>query len=60
MALWNISNVSPSLSKILSNTYQEDIQLFIDWELCFLREGTTQGDPYAMTMYAIAISSKCL
>ncbi len=56
MALWNINNFCPTLSAVLTNTYREDIQLFIDGETLFSQEGTTQGDPLVVAMYAVAIS----
>ena len=55
-ALRNVQQLCPSLSKVLINTYREDIKLFIDGEVLLSREGTTQGDPLAMAMYAIAIT----
>ena len=54
--LRNIHQLCPSLSTILTNTYREDIDLFIDGESILSQEGTTQGDPLAMAMYAIAIT----
>ena len=51
----NIHKLCPALSKALINTYQEDVQFFIDGEVLLSQEGTTQGDPLAMTMYAVAI-----
>ena len=54
-ALRNIQQLCPALSKVLTNTYREDIPLFIDGEVLLSQEGTTQGDPLAMAMYAIAI-----
>ena len=36
------------------NTYRADAQLFVDGKVIFSREGTTQCDPLAMAMYAIA------
>ena len=39
---------------MLINTYRVPTELFIDGEVIFSREGTTQGDPLAMPMYAIA------
>ena len=54
-ALRNIRHLCPSLSKVLTNTYREDIQMFIDGETMLSQEGTTQGDPLAMAMYAISI-----
>ena len=55
-ALHNIYHLCPSLSKVLINTYREDIQLFIDGDTLLSQEGTTQGDPLAMAMYAIAVT----
>ena len=56
VALRNIQQLCPPLSKILTNTYRDDIDLFIDGETIYSQEGTTQGDPLAMAMYAIAIT----
>ena len=56
VALRNIRHLCPPLSKVLSNTYREDICLFIDGETISSQEGTTQGDPLAMAMYAIAVN----
>ena len=54
-ALLNIHSLCPSLAPILTNCYRLDIPLFIDGDVIFSSEGTTQGDPLAMSMYAIAI-----
>ena len=54
-ALRNIQYLCPPLSTVLINTYREDVQLFIDGETMISEEGTTQGDPLAMAMYAIGI-----
>ena len=54
VALLNIQKRCPSLAKVLINTYRHDPQLFIGDETLLSREGTTQGDPLAMAMYAIA------
>ena len=54
-ALRNIQHLCPSLSTILINTYREDVHLYIDGETMLSQEGTTQGDPLAMAMYAIGI-----
>ena len=54
-ALRNIQHLYPSLSTILINTYREDVNLYIDGETMLSEEGTTQGDPLAMAMYAIGI-----
>ena len=55
-ALHNIQVICPAISTILSNTYQAPIKLFIvgGGEIDS-SEGTTQGDPLAMAMYALAI-----
>ena len=54
VALLNIHQLCPSLATILTNTYRENTSLFIDGETLFSQEGTTQGDPLAMAMYAVA------
>ena len=36
------------------NTYRSNAQLSVDRETILLEEGTTQGDPLTMAMYAIA------
>jgi len=56
-ALHNINILCPSFSTILRNTYGLPIRLFITGEGELLStEGTTQGDPLAMGMYALAVS----
>ena len=44
----------PAISSILINTYRQPSELFIDGEVIYSQEGTTQGDPLAMPMYAMA------
>jgi len=56
-ALHNISILCPSFSTILHNTYGIPIRLFITGEgELSSTEGTTQGDPLAMAMYALAVT----
>ena len=55
LALINIKILCPSLSTILINCYRLEVPLSIDGEIMFSAEGTTQGDPLAMAMYAIGI-----
>ena len=55
VALLNILRKCPSLAKVLVNTYRHNPQLFVDGEVLLSQEGTTQGDPLAMAMYAIGI-----
>ena len=56
VALLNIKHLCPAQSKVLINTYRQHSQLFIDGESILSQEGTTQGDPLAMAMYAVAIT----
>ena len=53
-ALQNIRHICPPLSTVLINTYRPPTQLFVDGERLLSQEGTTQGDPLAMPMYALA------
>ena len=53
-ALRNILHLCPSLAKVLINTYRIDTNLYINGESILSQEGTTQGDPLAMAMYAIS------
>ena len=55
-ALRNIQHLCPSLATVLINTCRKETPLFIDGETLYSQEGTTQGDPLAMAMYAIAIT----
>ena len=54
LALRNILHLCPSFGRLLINTYRFDCPLFIDHDCIFSREGTTQGDPLAMSMFALA------
>ena len=60
-AIHNIKKICPSVGTILSNTYQSPIQMFIQGGGEILsqegttQEGTTQGDPLGMAMYALAL-----
>ena len=53
-ALHNVRSLCPSLATILINTYRDPTELFVDGNVLYSREGTTQGDPLAMPMYALA------
>ena len=54
-ALHNISILCPALSIILHNTYGAPTHLFVTGQgEISSREGTTQGDSLAMSMYALA------
>ena len=52
-ALRNIRILCPVLARMLTNMYQSHSMHFIDGDHILPHEGTTQGDPLAMAMYAI-------
>ena len=54
VALRNIQILCPAIGPVLINTYRKPSKFFIDGEYLLPQEGTTQGDPLAMAMYAIA------
>ena len=54
-ALINIQHSCPSLATILINTYRQDPEFYIEGEAILSTEGTTQGDPLAMAMFALAM-----
>ena len=54
LALRNTKVVCPAMAPVLINTYWNSSWLFVDGQCMSSREGTTQGDPLAMAMYAIA------
>lgn len=54
-ALLNIRTLCPALAPFLTNIYRDSAQLFVGGETIWSQEGTTQGDPLAMAMFAIAI-----
>ena len=55
-ALHNINIICPSLAITLTNTYRSPVRMFVtgDGEIAST-EGTSQGDPLAMAMYALAM-----
>ena len=54
-ALRSISIICPSFARILIYTYCVNSLLYIDGDYILSREGTTQGDPLAMPMYALGV-----
>ena len=55
VSLHNLHFICPPLAVTLTNVYREASSLFIDGECLLSEEGTTQGDPLAMAMYALSI-----
>jgi len=53
-ALLNVNRLCPALGKVLINTYRSAADLFVGGETIKSQEGTTQGDPLAMAMYAVS------
>ena len=56
-ALHNVPRVCPAMGKVFTNTYSSPSRLFVTGGGEILsREGTCQGDPLAMAIYAVAIT----
>ena len=45
----------PPLATILTNAYRSASFLFIDGTSLLSQEGTTQGDPLSMPIYAVSV-----
>lgn len=54
VALLNIRYICPSISVILINCYRLKSCLYVGGSVLHSEEGTTQGDPLAMAMFALA------
>ena len=54
--LRNVQVLCPCLAPALTNIYQMNAELFVADETIFSQEGTTQGDPLAMAMYALGVT----
>ena len=54
VVLHNTRCVCPALATILINTYRSPSALYVMGDTLVSEEGTTQGDPMAMPMYALA------
>ena len=57
-ALWNVQYTCPPLKHMLANFYRSPTRILMNNEGSFellSREGTTQGCPLAMAMYALAL-----
>ena len=54
VALLNIRVLCPAIATALINCYRGNGLLFVGGETLLCQEGTTQGDPLAMAMFALA------
>ena len=54
VALHNVQYLCPQFAPILINTYRDPACLFVDGDVLYSEEGTTQGDPLAIPLYALA------
>ena len=54
VALLNIRYICPLIATILINCYRHHTVLFVGRSVMLSQEGTTQGDPLAMAMFALA------
>ena len=55
VCLQNVQHVCPEFAMVAINTYRSPSRLFVDGESIMSCEGTTQGDPLAMPLYALAM-----
>ena len=54
--LYNIRGLCPTVATYVINTYRQPARLFITGgEELISAEGTTQGDPLSMSLYAISL-----
>ena len=51
--LYNIQCLCPSFATCVLNCYRSDAELFVGGETLHSAEGTTQGDPLSMAIYAL-------
>ena len=56
-ALLNVKFLCPSRAPALINIYHYHAELYVADEAILSQEGTTQGDPLAMAMYALAVTT---
>ena len=53
VCLRNVQRLCPELAPALINTYRSPAQLYVGGEVIMSSEGTTPGDPLAITLYAL-------
>ena len=51
----NVRHLCPAMTPIVINTYHHPARLFVGGKSILSSEGTTQGDPIAMPMYALGV-----
>eukprot|EP00117_Sycon_ciliatum_P031015 scpid87114/ scgid24335/ len=51
--LRNVQHLCPDFAATLANNYRAPAAMFVDGETIWSAEGTTQGDPLAMPMFAL-------
>ena len=56
VTLRNVRFVCPALALILINTYRSPASLYVNGQILFSQEGTTQVDPLGIAMYAIGLN----
>ena len=52
--LHNVQALCPAIGTCVTNFYRSSAELFVGGETILSSEGTTQGDPLSMAIYALA------
>ena len=55
LVLLNMYAEYPTKARFLTNFFRKPAHLFLDGEVLLSQEGTSQGGPHGMLMYAIAL-----
>ena len=56
VAVRNIRVLCPALGTVVVNTYCPSVNLFVGGETILSTDGTTQGNPLAKAIYAVAVT----
>ena len=51
----NVAHLCPAITPVIINCYRHPARLFVEGECLLSPEGTTQGNPLAMPMYALGV-----